>query len=71
MGNFLLKNLDKNTNSIVDICFDDVVLDVDCGYCGYQILRKVYRIFEKPKFKKNYDQNTNLETSGTKIFFKD
>ena len=53
MGNFLLKNLDKNTNSIVDICFDDVVvLDVDCGYCGYQILRKVYRIFEKPKFKK-------------------
>ena len=29
MGEFLLKNLDKITNSIVDICFDDVVvLDV-------------------------------------------
>ena len=72
MGNFLLKNLDKNTNSIVDICFDDVVvLDVDCGYCGYQILRKVYIIFEKLKFLKNYVQNTNLKTSGTEKFFKD
>ena len=29
MGKLLLKNLDKNTKSIVDICFDDVVvLDV-------------------------------------------
>ena len=40
-----------------------------CGYCGYQILQIVYRIFEKPKFKKNYVQNTNFETSGTDIFF--
>ena len=28
MRKVLSKNLDKNTKSIVDICFDDVVLDV-------------------------------------------
>ena len=68
MGKLLLKNLDKSTNSIVDICFDDVVV-LDVVTVVTKSYKKVYRIFEKPKLKKNYVQNTNLENSGTEIFF--
>ena len=70
MGEFLLKNLDKITNSIVDICYDDVVV-LDVVTVVTKSYEKFIEFLKNQNLKKNYNQNTNLETSGTKIFFKD
>ena len=70
MGEFLLKNLDKITNSIVDICFDDVVV-LDVVTVVTKSYEKFIEFLKNQNLKKNYVQNTNLETSGAEIFFKD
>ena len=65
MGNFLLKNLDKNTKSIVDICFDDVVvLDVVTVVTkSYEKLIKFLKNqnIKKIKFKRLTVQNIDLK----------